>query len=122
MRQAWVGSGPLRVLWVVVVVAFFSAVSVLGSRAGSVGSPVAGCPGCAWVWRPVYRPAGSIRSGRSLALALPATASPAFAVAALRLYFPHVRVRVRRWRGRWFLRVRGESLFAVACWFSWVWG
>jgi hypothetical protein len=96
----------------------FSAVSVLGSRAGSVASPVSGCPGCAWVWRPVYRPRGSIRSGCSLALALPAGVSPSVVAEALLAVFPGVRVRARRHRGRWFLRVRGSRLFAVACWFA----
>lgn len=101
---------------------FFSAVSVLGSRAGSVASPVSGCPGCAWVWRSAYRPRGSVRSGRSLALALPVGVSPSRVAGALHRVFPGVRVRARRWRGRWFLRVRGPRLVAVACWFSSVWG
>ena len=97
---------------------FFSASSVLGSRSGSVGVAVSGCPRCAWVWVPAYRPGGSVRAGLSLALAVPsglAFAPLAFALAAA---FPAVRVSVRFWRGRVFLRVRGSSLFAVACWWA----
>lgn len=97
---------------------FFSASSVLGSRAGSVGVGVAGCPGAAWVWVPSYRPLGSVRSGVSLALAVPQGVAFAPLAAALARSFPALRVSVRFWRGRVFLRVRGSGLFAVAVWWS----
>ena len=87
---------------------FFSASSVLGSRPGSVGVGVAGCPGCAWVW--------SVRvwsAPVSLAVALPVgvSAGSASSVAALVACSVGVRsVSVRWFRGRCFLRVRGSSL------------
>lgn len=97
---------------------FFSASLYLGSRAGSVGSPVAGCPRCAWVWSARCRSAAP-----SLALAF----SPASAVCAAAIAvgcarrFPSVRVSVRHHRGRVFLRVRGSRpvLRSVALWWAW---
>ncbi len=95
---------------------FFSAAAVLGSRLGSVGSPVAGCPGAAWVWS-VRHP-----SAFTLALALPPRASRgaarALAVSVSRRF--GVSCAVRRHRGRWFVRVRGSRpvLLSVARWFS----
>ena len=95
---------------------FFSASSVLGSRSGSVGSPVAGCRGCAWVWSVRSRSAAP-----SLALALPvgsAALASSFAAACAARF--GVAVSVRRFGGRVFLRVRGSRsvLRAVAAWWS----
>lgn len=97
---------------------FFSAASVLGSRPGSVGVRVSGCPGAAWVWRPAYRPGGSVRAGRSLALAVPRGLSAAAVGAQLLATFPGHSFRVRAHGGRVFLRVRGTRLYAVASLFS----
>lgn len=98
----------------------FSASSVIGTRPGTVGVRVSGCPGTAWVWRPAYRPGGSIRAGRSLALWVPASASSpaACAVAVARRWPGHTCHLRRSASGRSFLIVRGPSLFAVACWWS----
>lgn len=96
----------------------FSAASVLGSRPGSVGVGVTGCQGAAWVWHPAHRPGGSVRAGVSLALAVPSLACPRAVARAVAAAFPALRVSVRVWRGRWFVRVRGSGLFACACWFA----
>ena len=93
----------------------FSASSVLGSRPGSVGVGVRGCPGCAWVWRGA--------APLSLAIALPAGVSAGSVAAAAGAVArrPFVRsVSVRRHRGRVFLRVRGcrSGLLAVAVWWG----
>jgi len=95
---------------------FFSASLVLGSRAGSVGSPVAGCRGCAWVWSARCRSAAP-----SLALAVPvASAALAAAFAAGCAARFGVAVSVRSFGGRVFLRVRGSRslLRSVAAWWS----
>lgn len=100
---------------------FFSASSVLGSRAGSVGVAVAGCPGCAWVWRRGAAP--------SLALAVPPSwrSWAGSAVAAVVLGrvcaaagVPGVSVSVRVVRGRRLVRVRGPlaSLRVLAGWWA----
>lgn len=95
----------------------FSASLVLGSRPGSVGVGVAGCPGCAWVW--------SVRSPSapaSLALVFPGRPSPFVpgSVAYLPRLFPGVSVSSRVWRGRAVVRVRGSLpvLRAVASWWA----
>ena len=97
---------------------FFSASSVLGSRPGSVGVGVAGCPGAAWVW--------SVRvwsAPVSLALALPVGVSSGAVAAAAGAVARRpgvVSVGVRRVGGRVFLRVRGSAaaLRSVATWWS----
>lgn len=95
---------------------FFSAAAVLGSRLGSVGSPVSGCPRAAWVWS-VRHPAPF-----TLALALPPrsnrAAARAVAVSVSRRF--GVSCAVRFHRGRWFVRVRGSRpvLLSVARWFA----
>jgi hypothetical protein len=90
----------------------FSAGSVLGSRAGSVGVGVSGCTGCAWVWRRGAAP--------SLALAIPAHGSARLCSRSVALVFSGVSVSVRVVRGRAFVRVRGAraTLAAVAAWWS----
>ena len=95
----------------------FSASSVLGSRAGSVGVGVAGCPGCAWVWC-VRSPSVPV----SLALVFPGPPSVFVpgSVAHLPRLFPGVSVTTRVWRGRAIVRVRGSLplLRSVASWWS----
>ena len=99
----------------------FSASRVLGSRAGSVAVRVSGCPGAAWVWRPAYRPGGSVRAGMVLALRVPASAAAprGCAAAVARWCGPSRRVALRRAPGGgYWLRVSGPSLGAVAAWWS----
>jgi hypothetical protein len=96
---------------------FFSG-SVIGSRPGSVAVRVTGCPGAAWVWRPAHRPGGSIRAGRTLALAVPVVACPHTCARAVARMFPGLAVSVRAVGSRFILRVRGGRLFACACWWS----
>lgn len=95
---------------------FFSASRVLGSRSGSVGSPVSGCRGCAWVWSSRCRSAAP-----SLALALsPSSARFARSFAGVAASRFGVSVSVRSFGGRVFLRVRGSRplLRAVAVWWA----
>lgn len=99
------------------LVMFFSASHFIGSRAGSVGSPVAGCPGAAWVWSVRCRSAAV-----SLALALPVGASRGSGVSVASAVSSRfgVSASVRCHRGRVFVRVRGSRavLRSVAVWFS----
>lgn len=90
----------------------FSAVQILGSRAGSVAVGVSGCVGCAWVWRRGFAP--------SLALAIPAHGSAGLCSRSVALSFSGVSVSVRVVGGRSFVRVRGAraTLAAVAAWWS----
>lgn len=91
----------------------FSAVSVFGSRRGSVGCPVSRCVGCFWVWRRGFAP--------TLALVVsPAASSCVRVFASVCASRFGVTVSVRRHRGAVFLRVRGSrsSLLAVARWWS----
>jgi hypothetical protein len=95
----------------------FSASRVLGSRPGSVGVGVAGCPGTAWVWSQRCRTAPV-----SLALAVPAGLCARSAAASVLAAWPArgLSVSVRVHRGRSFLRVRGQALVlrALARWWG----
>lgn len=90
----------------------FSAVQVLGSRTGSVAVGVAGCTGCAWVWRQGAAP--------SLALAVPSSVSGRLVSGAVFATFSGVLVSVRTVGNQTFVRVRGfrAVLFSVALWWS----
>ena len=94
---------------------FFSASRVLGSRPGSVGVGVAGCPGCAWVWRR--------GAAVSLAVALPSVVSRGIASGLLvsrAVWLPGVSsVSLRSHRGRVFLRVRGSRAALRALAVAW---
>lgn len=128
MRNPNPGGGPGGVravarFWGCVVVRgrFFSASVVLGSRAGSVGVAVAGCAGCAWVWRRGAGPSLVL----SVPLAWPSWAGSAVAASVLGRVcvaagVPGVSVSVRVVRGRRFVRVRGPlvSLRVVAAWWA----
>ena len=96
---------------------FFSASRVLGSRPGSVGVGVAGCPGCAWVFN-----RRAPRAAWSLACVFPVV-SPVVPGSVFHLprIFPGVVVTSRVYRGRAIVRVRGPvaSLRRVAAWWSW---
>ena len=100
----------------VVVCVFFSASSVLGSRPGSVGVGVSGCPGCAWVFNP--RVPGS---AHSLFLSLSPSSqylASSFATSCAGRF--GVVVTVRHYQGQVFLQVRGAKpvLLAVAKWWG----
>lgn len=102
-----------------------SASAVLGSRPGSVAVRVSGCPGCAWLWRPAYRPGGSVASGVTLACRIPATAADPAASArstarALSGQFGlRVSVRVAP-SGVYWLKCSGDrtGLLAAARWWA----
>jgi len=96
---------------------FFSASSVLGSRAGSVGVGVSSCPGAAWVFN---RRVPSAPATLALVFPSPAPVVPAISSLAFPRLFPGVSVSVRFYRGRAIYRVRGSasSLRAVAAWWS----
>ena len=78
---------------------FFSASKVLGSRSGSVGVGVSGCPGCAWVWR----------GKRELSLALRVPVGVSLSTVLARCSLSFVSVSIRRHGKRVFLRVRGPQ-------------
>lgn len=90
----------------------FSAVQVLGSRAGSVAVGVSNCSGCAWVWRRSFSP--------SLALSIPAHGSANLVSKSVALTFVGVSVSIRTVGNQTFVRVRGAraTLSAVAVWYT----
>jgi hypothetical protein len=95
---------------------FFSASSVLGSRPGSVGVPVAQCPGCAWVFNPRVPTAA-----HSLVLSLsPASQFLATSFASSCASRFGVTVAIRSYQGQVFLQVRGAKpvLLQVAKWWG----
>lgn len=95
---------------------FFSASSVLGSRPGSVGVGVSGCPGCAWVFNPRVP-----TSAHSLVLSLsPASTFLASSFATNCASRFGVCVSIRHYQGQVFLQVRGAKpvLLAVAKWWG----
>jgi hypothetical protein len=95
---------------------FFSASSVLGSRPGSVGVPVAQCPNCAWVFNPRVP-----SSAHSLFLSVsPASTFLATTFATNCASRFGVVVAVRHYQGQVFLQVRGAKpvLVAVAKWWG----
>ena len=95
---------------------FFSASQVLGSRPGSVGIGVSGCPGAAWVFNRRVPSAAF-----TLALVFPVTSSVVpGSVAYIPSLFTGVSVTTRVHQGRCIVRVRGSvaSLRAVAQWWS----
>jgi hypothetical protein len=102
-----------------------SASAVLGSRPGSVAVRVSGCPGCAWLWRPAYRPGGSIASGRALACRIPGTAADPAASARTsaatlaRRFGLRVSVRVAP-GGTYWLKCSGDqgAQLAAARWWA----
>ena len=101
---------------------FFSASSVLGSRAGSVGIGVSACPGAAWVFN---RRVPSAPATLALVFPVASQVVPVTPLYTLPRLFPGVWVSVRFYRGRAIYRVRGSasSLRAVAAWWSSVfWG
>ena len=95
---------------------FFSASRFLGSRPGSVGVGVAGCPGAAWVFN-----RRAPRAAYTLALVFPvASAVVPGSVSHMPSLFPSIVVTTRVHRERCIVRVRGSvsSLRAVAAWWS----
>lgn len=104
-----------------------SASAVMGSRPGSVAVRVSGCPGCAWLWRPAYRPGGTVASGVTLACRIPRTAADPAASARTsaralsRRFGLQVSVRLAPC-GAYWLKCSGEraSLRAAAQWWAYV--
>ena len=95
---------------------FFSASNLLGSRPGSVGVGVSGCPGAAWVFN-----RRAPRAAYTLALVFPGVSAVVpGSVSHIPTLFTGVSVTTRVHRGRCVVRVRGSvsTLRAVASWWS----
>ena len=95
---------------------FFSGSRVLGSRPGSVGVGVAGCPGAAWVFNR-RAPLAPFTLALIFPIVSPTVPASAHHIPSL---FPGVSVTTRVHRGRGIVRVRGSAadLRAVAAWWS----